>query len=110
MNSMDQGGINESQKYTLPFTRMVLLDQKTPRELGFDDVPILSDIWGWTDPMDGTEYAIVASDARHVPFPISGEDQVASLYEPIGGVAFARMSPGGEINQGVIAGHQIATL
>jgi len=80
-----------------PVKDMVLLDQKTPRELGLIDAPILADLWGWTDPENGEEYVIVAADAVHVPFPISGVEQAPSAYDPVGGVAFARLSPDGVI-------------
>jgi len=80
-----------------PAQNIILLDQKTPRELGLIDVPILADLWGWTDPENGEEYVIVAADAVHVPLPISGVEQASSVYDPMGGVAFARLSPSGEI-------------
>lgn len=80
-----------------PALNMILLDQKTPRELGLIDAPILADLWGWTDPENGEEYVIVTADAAHVPFPISGVEQAPSVYDPAGGVAFARLSPSGEI-------------
>ncbi len=82
-----------------PFTanNITLVDQKTPSELGLIDGPIMSDIWGWTDPLTGEEYVIAASDAHHAPFPIKGEDEAEAIYHPRGGVVFARLTAAGEI-------------
>ncbi|MCZ6861660.1 MAG: choice-of-anchor B family protein [Alphaproteobacteria bacterium] len=76
---------------------MTLLDQKSPRELGLTDLSIVADIWGWTDPLNGEEYIIAAADAHNVPRVIEGADQAAALYQPIGGVVFARLAGDGEI-------------
>jgi len=89
--------VDFSTKGPFPAQNMILLDQKTPRELGLVDAPILADVWGWTDPENGEEYVIVAADAVHTPFPITGVAQAPLVYNPVGGVAFARLSPSGEI-------------
>ena len=80
-----------------PLHQVILLDQKTPRDLGLVDVPILADVWGWTDPHNCEEYIIVSADGVHVPFPILGANRVSSAYNPVGGVAFARLTPQGDI-------------
>lgn len=80
-----------------PAHDLILLDQKTPRDLGLVDVPILADVWGWTDPDNGEEYVIVAADAVHTPTPVTGAELAPLVYDPVGGVAFARLSPSGAI-------------
>lgn len=80
-----------------PTNNVTLLDQKTPRQLGLIDMPVMSDVWGWTDPESGEEYIIATADAVHGPFPIKGEDQVSSVYNPVGGVVFARLTFAGQI-------------
>jgi choice-of-anchor B domain-containing protein len=80
-----------------PTQNVILLDQKSPRDLGLIDAPILADLWGWTDPENGEEYVIVTADAEHVPFAIRVEEEAPSVYNPVGGVAFAKLSPSGDI-------------
>jgi choice-of-anchor B domain-containing protein len=80
-----------------PASNITLADRKTPSQLGFTDGPIMADLWGWTDPDDGREYIIATADAVHAPSAISGAEQAALIHQPMGGVAFARLNPEGEI-------------
>ncbi|MYA65017.1 MAG: choice-of-anchor B family protein [Gemmatimonadetes bacterium] len=42
-----------------PCDRVDLLSRLSPRELGAADSILLNDVWGWTDPRTGGEYALV---------------------------------------------------
>ena len=87
---------------------VVLVDQKTPRELGLTDVPIMSDIWDWTDPDNNDEYPLAGISRQYAQYPPSSAGAKTPVNSLCIGSSFSPYSilrqSGSDRNRELVAG------